>query len=329
METRKVLEMGGGTLLVSIPKSWARRNRVTKGATLAVEELSKGKLMIRPIEGAQEPAKEWVVDYPGEDLPYVINNVTGAYLLGYDVIRVQGRKAMTREDREKLKSTIGRLIGLEIIDEDSRRITLQFLLEQTALNPEKIARRMAGIIEGMLKDTLEGMENREPKILSLVEERDDEVDRLYFLLVRIIRTAAINPEVAERYRLAPVEVLDYRVLASFLESAGDTVAELSKNLAVELPSRKLAKRLAESFRRLGEMQDLALRSFLIGGAAESRDVLSRLHSLAKELGQFSAQLAQTAEARTPALIELAGLIERASKIFVDIADLSIPAYPVM
>src|SRR5207245_10608711 len=95
--------------------------------------------------------KEVEVEDPREDLTYVINDVTGAYLLGYDIIRVQGRTVMTREDRERLKSTIGRLIGLEIIEEDSKKITLQFLLEPTGRPPERIARGLRGMLGGRVK----------------------------------------------------------------------------------------------------------------------------------------------------------------------------------
>src|SRR2546425_6525599 len=204
MNTRKVLEMGGGTVLISLPKEWATKNRVVKGGTLVVEELSPRKLVVHPLDSGPELKREVVVDYPSENLSYVINDVTGAYLLGYDVIKIQGRQVISREDKQKINSMIGRLIGLEIMDEDSKAVTLQFLPESSILDPEKIVRRMANLTRGMLRDVREGTEQGDPKILSLVTERDDEVDRLYFLLVRAIRTATIDPELAERFGLAPV-----------------------------------------------------------------------------------------------------------------------------
>src|SRR5713226_498148 len=289
--------MGKGTLLVSIPKEWAKRNRVTKGATLAVEEISEGKLTVRPIETEKGPVKETVVEYPREDLSYVINDVTGAYLLGYDIIRIQGRSVMTREDRARLKSTIGRLIGLEIMDEDSKKVTLQFLLEHTGLNPERIARRMMGIIEGMIKDTREGVSTRDPKVLALVEERDDELDRLYFLLVRVLRTATIDPELAERYGLAPVEILDYRVLASFLESVGDAIAELSKKLAEDLPAKDIVIDLVGSLEKLETMESLTMQSFLARKVSRTREAYLQMASLSNEVSGFSTRIARRPDAK--------------------------------
>ena len=326
MQARKVLEMGGGTLLISLPKQWATKNRVTKGSTVAVDELSERKLVVQPIGDVPEKSKEIVVEYPKEDLTYVINDVTGAYLLGYDVIRIQGRKLIGREERSKMKSTIGRLIGLEIMDEDSKKITLQFLLEPTAVHPERIVRRMGSIIDGMLRDSAEGVSAKDSRILSLVGERDDEVDRLYFLLVRTIRKATIDPEVAERYRLAPVEVLDLRVLASYLESVGDSVSELSRRLCAEPPRKEVAKAFGGCLRKLIRMQDLALQSFLSRGTSRSRGIYLQVENLAKEISELPVAVAKYPDAKTPGVIEMLGLTERISKLFVDISDLAVPSY---
>ena len=326
MDARKVLEMGG-SFLISIPKDWAKRNGVSKGDTVVVEELSERRLVIRPIEQSGGTPKEVEVDYPREDLTYVINDVTAAYLLGYDIIRVQGRMVMTREDRERLKSTIGRLIGLEIIDEDSKKMTLQFLLEPTGLTPERIAKRMMGIIEGMIKDTGDGVATRDPKVLALVAERDDELDRLYFLLVRAVRTAAMNQDVAQRFALTPVEILDYRVLASFLESVGDTIAELSKKLAEELPSKDVAGDLVGSLKKLETMESLSMQSFLARKVSRTRGAYLQMASLSNEVSELSTRIARRPEAKGGNTVELVGLLERASSLFVDISDLSAPNYP--
>src|SRR2546422_4416456 len=326
MDTRKVLEMGG-SFLVSIPKDWAKRNGVSKGNTVVVEELAERRLVVRPIERTGSAPKEMEVEYPREDLTYVINDVTGAYLLGYDIIRVQGRTVMTREDRESLKSTIGRLIGLEIIEEDSKKMTLQFLLEPTGLTPERIAKRMMGIIEGMIKDTREGVATRDPKVLALVAERDDELDRLYFLLVRAVRTAAMNEEVAQRYALTPVEILDYRVLGSFLESVGDTIAELSKKLAEELPSKGVAGDLIGRLKKLGTMASLTMQSFLARKVSRTRGAYPQMASLSDQGKELSNRIARRARPKGGNTVELLGLLERASSLFVDISDLSAPNYP--
>ena len=117
------------------------------------------------------------------------------------MIKIEGSQTISREDREKVKAVIRRLVGLEIMDEDSKSLTLQFLPEPSTLDPEKIVRRMGSLTRGMLRDAREALVGEDRKMMSLIAERDDEVDRLYFLLVRAIRTATIDTEVARRYDL--------------------------------------------------------------------------------------------------------------------------------
>jgi phosphate uptake regulator len=320
---RKAIEMGEGTILVSLPKSWVRKNGIKKGDTLAVEELSGRKLLVRPLEGGGDQPKEIVIGYPGEELSQVANDVTGAYLLGYDVIRIVGSKVISREDRAGIKATIGRLVGLEIMDEDSKKITMQFLLEPTAIIPERVVRRMSGLLDGMLKDVAEALVRGDSKLMALVGERDDEVDRLYFLLVRATRAAIVRPEVAEGYGLSAVDLLDYRVLASFLESMGDAVSELSRQLQAGRISKSVAKEYSACVSNLATMNDLATQAFISRRAGRPQTINKQVNALSIEVTHRLAAIAKIPTGDGGSTAETLASLERVSKLLVDVSDLAV------
>ncbi|MDA4135904.1 MAG: phosphate uptake regulator PhoU [Thaumarchaeota archaeon] len=326
MDTRKVLEMGGGTVLISLPKEWARRNKVARGASVLVEEISPGRLMVSPVGPEGQPAKTTVIEYPREDISYVVNDLTGAYLIGSNVIRVEGKQTIGREDRERIKGMTRRLVGLEIMDEDSKSLTLHFLPEPSTLDPEKIVRRMGNLTRGMLKDAREALREEDSKVMALIAERDDEVDRLYFLLVRAIRTATIDPELAQRYGLTPVECLDYRVLASFLEGLGDTIAEFSKRAATEPPSGAPATEISEVFRVLEDMEELSVRTFLERKQGRSRSGYLEIDVMKRRVDDSLRRITETRGVSTGLIVDLLSMVERIAKTFVDISDLSLPTY---
>jgi hypothetical protein len=172
----------------------------------------------------------------------------------------------------------------------------------------------------------EGTEQGDPKILSLVTERDDEVDRLYFLLVRAIRTATIDPELAERFSLAPVECLDYRVLASFLESLGDSIAELARRLHDEIITKEFARNFEAMLKGLEEMEELAIRSFLGRRTNRSRGAYLELEAMERDVSELSTRTAQLPGISTGAAVDVLSLVDRIAKIFKDISDLSLPTY---
>jgi phosphate uptake regulator len=315
--------MGEGTILVSIPKDWVRKYGVRKGDTLSVEELPGGKLLIKPYEGGEGEPKQISIEYPGDDLSQVINDVTGAYLLGYDVIKVVGNGVISREDRASIKATIGRLVGLEIMDEDSKRMTMQFLLEPTAIVPEKIVLRMSGLIDGMLKDMAEGLAKGDKRLLGLVGERDDEVDRLYFLLVRATRAAIVRPEVAGRYGLSPVDLLDYRVLATFLESIGDAITDLSHQLHDKESPRRLAKEYSGCVSRLTAMNDLATQGFISRRAGKQMSINRRVGALAQEIAVKLSAIAKLPTDGGGGTAETLAALDRVSKLLIDVSDLAV------
>ena len=322
MPGRKAIEMGKGTILVSLPKDWVRRNSIKKGDDLVVEEVSARKLMVRRFEGGEDEKKQISIDYPGDDFSQVANDLTGAYLLGYDIIRVVGSKVISREDRSGIKETIGRLVGLEIMDEDSKKMTLQFLLEPTAIVPAQIVLRMSGLLDGMLKDVAEGLKG-DAKLLGLVAERDDEVDRLYFLLVRVTRAAIVRPDMAEGYGLSPVDLLDYRVLASFLESLGDAVSELSHELNRVLGSKKVAREYSGVVMKLKSMNDLATQGFVSRRAGRPMTINRQVKALAKEVTDGLAAIAKMPSEDGAETAETLASLERVSKLLVDVSDLAV------
>jgi phosphate uptake regulator len=324
METRKVLEMGGGTVLISLPKQWAQRNKISRGSSVFVEELSPGRLMVSPVGPQSERAKTTIITYPRENLSHVINDITGAYLIGSNTIKVEGKQIIAREDRERIKGMVRRLVGLEIMDEDSKGLTLQFLLEPSVLEPEKIVRRLGNLTSAMLRDAREGLQQGDSKIVSLIAERDDEVDRLYFLLVRSIRTATIDPELAERYGLAPVECLDYRALASFLEGLGDVIAEFSKKASSEPLSGEPGERVVSVLKILEDMEEVSLRTFLERKQGRGRGGYLEVESMRTDIDKSLRGITRTDGVSTALAAELFGLMERMAKIFVDVCDLALP-----
>jgi phosphate uptake regulator len=325
MDARKVLQMGGGTVLISLPKSWAKKNGVRKGDSVLVEEISPSRLMVSPMS-RQDGTKTAVIEYPRDNLSYVMNDITGAYLIGNNAIKIQGSQTISREDRGKMKGVIQRLVGLEIMDEDSKSITLQFLPEPSTLDPDKIVRRMGSLTNGMLRDARDALASADRKMMRLIAERDDEVDRLYFLLVRAIRTATIDHEVASRYNLSPVECLDYRVLASFIEGLADTIAEFSERAAEELPGPAAAVEIGEVLRTLEQMEEASLRTFLGRKGGQSREGYLRIDAMHQEVTLQLRRIAQGGRISTRAMVDLLSLLERISKAFVDISDLSLPTY---
>lgn len=121
MNLRRVQETGG-TFFVSLPHHWAQQNGVEKGSLVSATESENGQLVIDP----KYELKKKVEIAELEPSLYLKREITGKYLLGYDIIKISNRNRLPPEVAEKVREVIRGLIGLEIIEEDTNRISLNF-----------------------------------------------------------------------------------------------------------------------------------------------------------------------------------------------------------
>jgi phosphate uptake regulator len=327
MQLRKLQEMGGATLLVSLPKEWTRRASLKKGSIVSMDEAVDGGLLIYPPKNGSEEhvGREITIAYPSkftnEGIP---NEITAAYLLGYDLIKVAGREGISSRDRTRIISSIKLLIGLEVVEEDARTVTSQFLVDKMAVEPSKIFLRISTIVRAMIADTLRQLSSPEVSNFESVAQRDDEVDRLHFLLVRLIRTAVREPLSASKFGLTAIDCLDYRVAASSLETAGDYAVELSNSVSklMGMPS-EVRKKVEEIKDLLDILQSNAVRSFVQRDFRLAQRVLEDSQKLQK-LITFLREVSSDSPAE---IFHLTDTIERIARCQRDIGDLVSPMGP--
>jgi len=320
---RKIQRTPGGTFFVCIPKAWAERSGLQRGSVVAVNESSDGRLVIDPGYEA-EPSPRTVTLKPKALLN---REIVGSYLLGFDIITIEAKERISFEVRETVKNAVSHLVGLEIIEEDYSRIVLQCLLEPSGFPPEKILRRGYTIAAGMHRDVINSLVDGDAHLAKSVVARDDEVNRLYFLLVRILRTIIQNPALSEKLGVTPIGCLDYRLAASLVEAIGDECVRIAQK-SVELKgarfSEDLTRPVVEFDANCFEAHENALKAFLTGdiGLAE------KVRNMRDTIEKMSADIEKVAKAQSvdvmPHVLAVASLLGQIYEHSVDIADLVMP-----
>ncbi|MGH9910240.1 MAG: PhoU domain-containing protein [Nitrososphaerales archaeon] len=310
------LQKIGSSALVSLPREWIKHNKLDKGNTVVVEVGRDNSIIVYPSGTEEEEAKEIVIQYPSKYAEAIVNEITGAYLLGYDIIKVKGNLQVSYDDREMIKEVIGKLVGMEIVDEDAYNITAQFLLDATTLDPAKILYRMSSIVSGMYKDTLASFTDKDPNLLKIIARRDDEVDRQYFFLVRLIRSAIMNPKLASKLGLSNIDILDYRIAANLFESAGDATVELAKAIT---NTEQLKK--SSDLKKAGELIEIIHDTALSAFARKNRvDSIKAM----KMYAEFS-DLIDLAKRNAPAdTLNVIYEMDKIARCWIDVVDLVKP-----
>lgn len=317
------LQKIGSSILVSLPIEWVESNRLGKSDEVEIETGSNS-ISITPI-GNSRPPKEVVIEYPVLKKENISADITGAYLLGYDIIKIRGKSAISVEDREKIRGLMRRLVGVEIVDEDATNITVQFLLDATTLNPDKILKRMSSIAIGLFRDTINSLTSEDKTVLQTIPGRDDEIDRQYFLLVRLIRSAMVDARLATVFNLGNIDILDYRIAANLMESAGDTIVELANSISELGGSKTESKKLHSLAVDIENIHEKSIISFTENNRLLAIDAITSFRSYQKKISDIVSSLEPKKQVSIQ-FLDLVYTLEKLARCWSDIADLVKPVY---
>jgi phosphate uptake regulator len=240
-ELRRLVKIGR-SIYVSLPRGWVESRGLGSGSVLVAETV-EGGLLLRPL-GDREEAKVRRIEGGG------VRDVVKAYLAGYDVIEVE--KPADDLLKGGLEKLLKLLVGLEVVEESGSKLVLQCFIKGE-YDVKGVLSRMDSLSRSMYVDAAAALESGDAAALESVRARDDKLDRLYFLAVRLIRSSIQSPEIGAQSRLF---LVDARLAAKILEEVGDEAERMTYS--------EPAKGLVDAARKVAEYQESVVASFLRG-----------------------------------------------------------------
>jgi len=239
-ELRRLIKVGN-SVYVSLPRGWVESRGLGSGSVV-VAEIVEGGLLLRPFRDESREVKVRRIERGG------VRDVVKAYLAGYDVIEVEKPTGdLLKDGLEKLLKL---LVGLEVVEESSSKLVLQCFIKGE-YDVKGVLSRMDALSRSMYVDAAAALESGDAATLDSVRARDDRLDRLYFLVVRLIRSAIQSPEIGAQTRLL---LLDARLAAKVLEEIGDEAERMTYS--------EPDKGLTDAARKIAEYQEAVVASFL-------------------------------------------------------------------
>ena len=321
------LQQIGSSILVSLPSMWIKNNNLKKGSIVPVHINRDNSISIFPSQDdTADKTKELTIPYSSVSMDTLVNQVYGGYLLGYDMITIKASLQISFEDADRIKKAIRKLVGLEIVDEDGFHISAQFLLDADTLDAEKILRRMSAIVAGMYRDMLEAikLKQQNSSIRKVIIGRDDEVDRQYFLLVRLIRSAMMDQKLAVKLNLSNIDILDYRIAANLLESAGDYIVDLANS--IDLSYIKIADKIVEAGVLVEKMHEKSVAAFVNKNRSESNTIVKMYDNFMEIKNSIKNSADSKSLESTVAVLNLIYSMDKIARCWVDVADLVKPLH---
>lgn len=305
METRKVQVTGGSTYTVSIPKTWATDNEV--GAGSVIEFYPEGDSLLLSPKSASERTNGTfdITDLHDHQL---MSAVVTMYVSGFDIIRLESTRVSAAQ-RRTIRNTIQGLVGLEVIEETSEHVVLQDLLDSSELSIHNAITRMRLVALTMLQDAVEALVENDDELATDVVERDDDVDRLWFMVSRVFRSALRNPSAVADIGMPRELCFDYHSSARQLERVADHAAKIGQ-LSQELSTvpKPVADALTDLHADAADVVEKAMDALLEDDNERATELANAAREQVLEIDEHSRHISNLIRDLDPHEAQLLGLI---------------------
>ncbi|MCB9362474.1 phosphate uptake regulator PhoU [Candidatus Woesearchaeota archaeon] len=165
---RKVIQLAGKTLLVSLPAVWAKESGISKGDEVEVTPSSQG-LCITAKEVSQQRTR-LAVDVSNTSADVARSIIATLHKDGYDELAV---RYSSPEQLESIRMTINTmLMGYEILEQSKTTLLIKDLILAEDPDLRGLIRRNFLIVIGMAKDLLDGAD---PTTIESYEETNNKI----------------------------------------------------------------------------------------------------------------------------------------------------------
>ncbi len=321
METRKIYISGGSTYVVSLPKKWVARERLKAGDSVAMTA-QEGSLIIEPRAREKEPAVREIRSselHSSEELQHLLISL---YLVGYDTIRLK----LDNKDpgfREVVRQTLDFLIGAEVLEDTGDSLTVEILLDHSRMQTVQALQRIHLICKSMLADIISVLKERNERLARDVATREKEVDRLYFLVVRQLKSAVRYHEISEKLGMKNQrDALGYRITVKSFERISDHIENIARSC---IEAGNNLGGYAEFAQRVLEAYETAAKSFFGRDEKLAEDVFVKMKKIRQQRDEISNKLFKQRIPVSSALLQKTILdsLSRIANYSSDIAEIAI------
>jgi phosphate uptake regulator len=327
MEGRKLQLAGGSTYLVSLPKRWVTNAGLKAGDTLFVETEADGTVSVHPRAGEKPTARRKVFTEKGvEARDHLLRKFIGAYISGFGLIEVRFPPDRGPFVRRVAREFCRLVIGPEVIEETRNSLVIQDLSDASELSSEKCLRRMHLTVRAMLEDAIGSLKKSDGALARDVALRDQDVDRLYWMVAKQYHLAHMFPTPSADGTVARA-VHCHRLVAKLLERIGDHAQRIAETFPTIAEGKALDPKLAKDFEEAESsavaILDRAFQALVTGDIDAANEAIdARVHHQ-KLIDALSHRVATRKGEELLALGTVVDSLGRAASYSADIAEQAI------
>lgn len=294
MEIRRVQMTGGSSFIITLPKEWVKKLNIGKNDPIGLIQQPDGSLLVTPKMDKEQTKR--TIEFTIEDdinKNFLFRKLIGAYISGYNSIVIKSKPRIQPKTRNTIRKFIQTTIGQEIVEETDTSIIIKDLLNPSEMPLNRTIKRMHIITKGMFEDALGSIKEKDKSLAEDISSRDNEVDRLHWLIARQHRIIQNNVNFIEKMGITTSTATSAYLISRILERIGDHVVRIANESNI-LNNQDIDDELLEKIEIAGK-HSLNLLNKSIGAfskkelksANETIEKSHQLHKLCEEIDTIS------------------------------------------
>jgi phosphate uptake regulator len=249
MEKRKVQKTGGSSYIITLPKEWLMsiidNESEIKGTELGLIVQSDHSLLVTPYLTGRKFQRNQRIDLEKiNDPKYLFRYLISTYITGYTEIELVSEKAIDPSTRTAIRKFIQTVRYQEIIEETENYIHIKDLLDPEEMPFPNLIQRMSMTAKNMHKDAVYALKNQDRNLLENIITRDNDVDRLHWLMTRITNMLLRDASLSEKIHIQPETAANMFLLSRIIERIADHGVRFAEN-ALNLVDYSLDKEVTD------------------------------------------------------------------------------------
>ena len=291
IEIRTLQMTGKSSYIITLPKEWIKSSKLKKNDKMGIIPQSDGSLLVTPRIYSEKTQREKQIDVNDRtDQTYLFRQLIGAYISGYNSIKIKSPTRLSVSIRKNVKQFIQTTVGQEVMEETDTSITLKDLLNPGEMPFYNTIKRMKIVVESMHKDVIQSLEKKDKMLSEDVILRDNDIDRLHWLIARQYNIILRNPNLAKKMKITVGMASTSFLISRTIERIGDHIVKIAYNV-IKLIDEDIDKRVIDNLRSTSiiavDIFSRSIASFFKGDTKAANDIFESVKKLEQQCSNFT------------------------------------------
>ncbi|HXX87382.1 MAG TPA: phosphate uptake regulator PhoU [Candidatus Acidoferrum sp.] len=283
---RKIISLGRSSLVISLPKDWIELNELKKSDVVSLAVQRDRSLVVFPYaEKKKEPVDINLHIDANERESSIVRKLIGCYLSGYSGIRVISNNIFSVPQGKAIRNIAGKLY-MRVMVSDAKSMTIQTLIDESKASLELAINRMHLISDSMCADLLNVLKTGNMMLAKAVYSLDEDVDHFSYFILRLLRSSAQDPVLANVLGIDTLDCMDYQTLVRRIEHAADFCADMARNAVMlgesenKIPNNILTL-ISQACKEAIDLYDRSVKNFFSKNVMDSVEILDGIEKVEK------------------------------------------------